>query len=116
MAKIQDSRSPKGGLLLATGGMVSRHFGPDLASRGRILICHGGVGRRIMTSVEVRFTIDYDTAWELAQFAKRLGFQACYGLTEAHLDGEERRDRAYRMIHGIDQLAAALSRAGIAPN
>ena len=68
-----------------------------------------------MEEVKLVLTIDRRTAWELAQFAKRLGFQACYDLTESHLAYEERRDKAYLMIHGIDMVARALSSAGFAP-
>lgn len=56
-------------------------------------------------------TIDQRTAWELAQFAKRIGFQTCYDLTEAYLDHVERRYKAYLMIHGIDVVARALASA-----
>jgi len=68
-----------------------------------------------MDEVNLVLTIDRRTAWELAQFAKRLGFQECYELTEAHLSYEERRDKAYLMIHGVDLVARALACAGIAP-
>lgn len=59
-------------------------------------------------------TIERRTARELIQFAKRLGFQVCYDLTEAHLDHVERRDKAYLMIHGIDVMARLLESAGFA--
>jgi len=68
-----------------------------------------------VNEIDLVVTIDRRTAWELAQFAKRLGFQACYDLTEAHLSQDERRDKAYLMIHGMDLVARALSHAGIAP-
>lgn len=68
-----------------------------------------------MDEITLVLTIDRRTAWELAQFAKRLGFQACYEVTEAHLTYEERRDKAYLMIRGIDLIARALSSAGFAP-
>lgn len=68
-----------------------------------------------MNEIDLVLTIDRRTAWELAQFAKRLGFQTCYELTEAHLSHEERRDKAYLMIHGMDLVARALDHAGIAP-
>lgn len=68
-----------------------------------------------MNELELNFRIEPDTAWELAQFAKRLGFQACYELTEAHLTHDERLDKAYLIIHGMDLVAGALARAGCAP-
>lgn len=68
-----------------------------------------------MNEIDLVVTIDRRAAWELAQFAKRLGFQTCYDLTEAHLSDEERRDKAYLMIHGIDVMARALASAGFAP-
>ncbi|GJI98163.1 DUF7706 family protein [Duganella vulcania] len=68
-----------------------------------------------MNEIELVLTMDRRTARELAQFAKRLGFQACYDLTEAHLPHEERIDKAYLMIHGMDLVARALSGAGFAP-
>jgi len=68
-----------------------------------------------VSDIELVVTIDRRTAWELAQFAKRLGFQACYELTEAHLSQDERRDKAYLMIHGMDLVARALACAGFAP-
>jgi hypothetical protein len=68
-----------------------------------------------MDQVNLVLTIDRRTAWELAQFAKRLGFQMCYELTEAHLSHQERIDKAYLMISGIDTVARALANAGFAP-
>lgn len=68
-----------------------------------------------MQELELIFQIEPNTAWELAQFAKRIGFHVCYELTEGHLSHEERIDKAYLIIHGMDLVAEALARAGVAP-
>lgn len=56
-----------------------------------------------------------DVAWQLAQFCKRVGYEAAYELTEAHLSPDERRERAYQMLAGIDAVSRGLAEAGIAP-
>lgn len=56
-----------------------------------------------------------DVVWQLAQFCKRIGFDTCYELTEAHLSSEERSLRAYQMLAGVDAIGAALKVRGVAP-
>lgn len=64
----------------------------------------------------VTATIHNDiVAEQLAQFCKRVGFQACYDLTEAHLSHEERKQRAYQMLSGLDAVAAGLRDIGFSP-
>jgi hypothetical protein len=58
---------------------------------------------------------DARVAMQLAQLCKRIGFAACYELTEAHLSAEERKERAYQMIAGMDRVASALADQGFAP-
>lgn len=66
---------------------------------------------RISITVELNEAV----AWQLAQFCKRSSFDQFYELTEQHLPDEERKNRAYQMISGIDSVARALSEAGVAP-
>lgn len=56
-----------------------------------------------------------EVAWQLAQLCKRISFQDCYELTEAHLEKEERNDRTYKMLAGMDAVALALKERGVAP-
>lgn len=58
---------------------------------------------------------DDDVAQQLAQFCKRSTFDTFYQFTEAHLPHEERRERAYQMIRGIERVQGALASAGFAP-
>lgn len=69
-----------------------------------------------MATVTISVTMDEDVAWQLAQFCKRSTFSQFYDLTEAHLDDEERKRRAYQMISGIGAVQGALSdQAGVEP-
>jgi hypothetical protein len=69
-----------------------------------------------MASVTFTVTVsDEDAAWQLAQFCKRSTYSDFYDHTEAHLDPEERKRRAYQMIHGIDAVTAGLREAGFSP-
>lgn len=65
--------------------------------------------------ITITFDLTEDIAWQLAQFCKRSTFDVFFDLTEQHLPYDERRERAYAMIAGIDKVAAALSEAGVAP-
>ena len=65
--------------------------------------------------VTITLELNQDVAWQLAQFCKRSTFDMFYDMTEQHLKPEERNERAYKMIAGIDRVAAALSEAGVAP-
>ena len=65
--------------------------------------------------ITITLELNEDVAWQLAQFCKRSSFDVFFELTEQHLPYEERRERAYKMIAGIEKVAAALSTAGIEP-
>lgn len=56
-----------------------------------------------------------DVAWQLAQFCKRISFNAAFELTEAHLSCDERTRLAYQMLAGMDAVARALADAGHSP-
>lgn len=60
-------------------------------------------------------TMDDAAAFQLAQFCKRSTFNTFYEMTEAHLDHDERKTRAYQMIAGIEAVQRALSEAGFTP-
>jgi hypothetical protein len=69
-----------------------------------------------MDSVDLQVSLpNAQVAMQLAQLCKRIGFSDCYELTEAHLSTEERTQRAYQMIAGMDRVASALSDQGFAP-
>lgn len=59
--------------------------------------------------------VDDATAWQLAQFIKRVPFSDLRALTEAHLPGAERDERAYRMLDGLNAVGRALREKGFAP-
>lgn len=65
--------------------------------------------------VTITVEFDDDVAAQLAQFCKRSTFDTFFNFTEAHLPHEERRERAYMMINGIERVQAALAKAGHAP-
>lgn len=65
--------------------------------------------------VEINVSLHPAVAHELAQFAKRSTFNTFYEFTEAHLSDNERKQRAYQMIAGIEAVGAALAKAGHAP-
>ena len=58
---------------------------------------------------------DAETAWQLAQFIKRVPFSELRALTEAHLSGAVRDELAYRMLAGLAAVARALTEKGFAP-
>lgn len=66
-------------------------------------------------SIYIAVELNEDVALQLAQFCKRSTFDQFYELTEAHLSHDERVERAYKMISGIDVIAAALGKQGFAP-
>lgn len=69
-----------------------------------------------MATVTFSVTVsDEDVAYQLAQFCKRSTFNDFYDYTEAHLDQDERKRRAYQMIAGIEAVQAGLREAGYAP-
>jgi|GEM_PF-2165016 len=66
-------------------------------------------------TVEISVSLHPAVAHQLAQFAKRCTFNTFYEFTEAHLSDDERKQRAYQMIAGIEAVGAALATAGHAP-
>lgn len=66
-------------------------------------------------TITLQVEIPKDSAYQLAQFCKRLAHSHCYDLTEAHLSHDERKARAYQMLAGIEALREALAKAGYAP-
>jgi len=56
-----------------------------------------------------------DVAYQLAQFCKRVGFDTFFQLTEAHLTYDDRKERAYQMIAGIEAVGRALADKGFSP-
>lgn len=65
--------------------------------------------------VEINVSLHPAVAHQLAQFAKRSTFNTFYEFTEGHLSEEERKQRAYQMIAGVEAVGAALAKAGHAP-
>lgn len=65
--------------------------------------------------VEINVRLQPAVAHQLAQFAKRSTFNTFYEFTEAHLSDDERKQRAYQMIAGIEAVGAALAKAGHTP-
>jgi hypothetical protein len=65
--------------------------------------------------IKLEIDIDEAVALQLAQFCKRSTFSVFYDLTEAHLGHEERKERAYQMIAGVEAIQSALSKSGISP-
>lgn len=66
-------------------------------------------------TIRISVTMPEDVAYQLAQFCKRSTFNQFYDLTEAHLDDEERKRRAYQMIGGIEAVQKALAEQGYEP-
>lgn len=66
-------------------------------------------------NITITTELEPEVAYQLAQFCKRSCFNDFYDLTEAHLSVEERKERAYKMIAGINSIAKSLSEQGIAP-
>jgi hypothetical protein len=66
-------------------------------------------------AVTITATLTPEVAEQLAQFAKRATFVTFYEFTEAHLSHDERKERAYQMIAGIEAVGGALANAGHAP-
>jgi len=56
-----------------------------------------------------------NVALQLAQLCKRISFATCFEMTEAHLTKEERNERTYQMLAGMDAVASALAEKGVAP-
>jgi hypothetical protein len=66
--------------------------------------------------IRITFELPDDfTAWELAQFVKRVRFDQAYELTETHLERSERTAKAEGMIRGLTLLQDALREVHIAP-
>jgi hypothetical protein len=65
--------------------------------------------------VTITATMDAEAAYQLAQFCKRSHFSLFCELTEAHLPGDVRESRAYRMMSGIEAVQRGLAEAGFAP-
>lgn len=72
-------------------------------------------GNSSETPVDIMVTLHPAVAYQLAQFAKRSTFDTFYDFTEAHLSNDERKQRAYQMIAGIEAVGAALAKIGYAP-
>ena len=68
-----------------------------------------------MSIVTITVELPDPTAWDLAQFIKRVRFDQCYELTDCGQSRAEREDQAYRMINGLNKVADALGDAGYAP-
>ena len=56
-----------------------------------------------------------EDAYQLAQLCKRITFDNCYNLTEAHLTSGERDARAYQMMSGINAVADGLAAQDFSP-
>lgn len=67
------------------------------------------------TTITITAELSEDQAWQLAQFCKRSTFGQFYELTEAHLSEEERQQRAYQMIVGVEAIQRALADQGYSP-
>ena len=65
--------------------------------------------------ITITASLQPEIARQLAQFCKRSTFDQFYQLTEAHLSHDERKERAYQMIAGIDAVARALADVGFSP-
>lgn len=69
-----------------------------------------------MTKITITVELDDEqAAYQLAQFCKRSTYQTFYNFTEAHLPDEQRSQRAYQMIRGIERVQCALAAAGFSP-
>lgn len=69
-----------------------------------------------MARVTFTVTVDSDAvALQLAQFCKRSTYSDFYDHTEGHLPVDERKERAYQMIAGIDAVQSGLREAGYSP-
>ena len=66
-------------------------------------------------TITIKADLSEEVAMQLAQFCKRSTFDMFFDLTEAHLDYEERKRRAYQMIAGIEAVQSALDDAGFSP-
>lgn len=66
-------------------------------------------------TITITAELSEDQAWQLAQFCKRSTFGQFYELTEAHLNEDERKQRAYQMIAGIEAIQCALADQGYSP-
>jgi hypothetical protein len=51
----------------------------------------------------------------LPQLIKRIRFDQVAALTECGQSRQQREDQAYRMLHGLNQVAGALREVGYAP-
>jgi hypothetical protein len=52
-----------------------------------------------MSIVKITLELADPTAWDLAQFIKRVRFDQCYELTDCGQSRAAREDQAYRMIN-----------------
>lgn len=52
---------------------------------------------------------------QLAQFLKRVSFDACYRHTDGCADQDARNDQAYAMIAGLETVRRALAEHGYCP-
>jgi len=51
--------------------------------------------------------------WEIAQFCKRIGFNAVYEVSEGH--GEQQKNNAYYTLEAIGKLQEYLCDIGFSP-
>ena len=52
---------------------------------------------------------------QLAQFLKRVSFDACYRHTDGCADKDARNDQAYAMVAGLETVRRALAEHGYCP-
>ena len=73
-----------------------------------------------METTEKSLTLQLDPLCEfelrqLAQFLKRVSFDACYRHTDGCADKDARNDQAYAMIAGLEAVRRALAEHGYCP-
>jgi hypothetical protein len=69
----------------------------------------------VSTPVTITVERPDETAWQLAQFIKRVDFQTVRGFTEAHAESNVRDARTYLMLEGLGAIARELAERGVAP-
>lgn len=66
-----------------------------------------------MKSPPIKITVELDdqTAWQLAQFVKRISFPTVL----RHTDNGDDEQEAYAMLAGLEKIRGALAAVGYAP-
>ncbi len=64
--------------------------------------------------MKISIELEPQMAEQLAQFCKRCSHDTFMPFTEAHLPANERTERAYQMMFGIDAVGNALRDEGYA--